>query len=313
MPIASLTKMMTALVVVAHSTAERPGADHARRRSTSPARESGCCRSGKRVPEMALLYGLLLPSGNDAAIALAQHVAQTQDRFIAMMNAHARAMGLRCTHFATVSGVVDQGNYSCATDLARARPRRPRAAAAARGSSPPAARSCRSRSRADKLFLYNNNPLLLTPLSGRRRRQDRLHDAGRPVPGGRRAPRPHVVRRRAAALGQPGRTGGEAAERGVCARALNPTADQSARRQRLALAGPEQQLVDPLDRPRPREQIALGELAAQLAEFGQLAGALDALGGDRDVERLRDAEHRTDDRAVIGVGARGRREASGRS
>jgi serine-type D-Ala-D-Ala carboxypeptidase (penicillin-binding protein 5/6) len=158
MPIASLTKMMTALVVTAHS---RPSD----RVLISPAAVHftgsgvGLLPLGKRVPELALLYGLLLPSGNDAAIALAQHVANTQTRFIAMMNAQARAMDLHCTHFSTVSGVVDQGNYSCATDLA--------VVAHAVLEQPVLRRIVASPSailafpiKHHKLFLYNNNPLM---------------------------------------------------------------------------------------------------------------------------------------------------------
>ena len=106
--------MMTALVVVAQRRAERPGADHACRAHFSGSGVGLLPRGQARPSERALLYGLLLPSGNDAAIALAQHVAGTQARFIAMMNDRARADGSGCTHFTTVSGIVDQGNYSCA-------------------------------------------------------------------------------------------------------------------------------------------------------------------------------------------------------
>jgi D-alanyl-D-alanine carboxypeptidase (penicillin-binding protein 5/6) len=72
----------------------------------------------KDVKLLTLLYGLLLPSGNDAAVALAQYVSGSQARFIGLMNAEARKLHLSCTHFTTVSGVVDQGNHSCAPDLA---------------------------------------------------------------------------------------------------------------------------------------------------------------------------------------------------
>jgi D-alanyl-D-alanine carboxypeptidase len=117
LPIASLTKMMTALVVVLHTrqNAKVLITPEAVRFTGSGV---GLLPVHKRVPLVPLLYGLLLPSGNDAAVALAQHVAGTQDRFIGMMNAEASKLGLTCTHFTTVSGVVDQGNYSCATDLA---------------------------------------------------------------------------------------------------------------------------------------------------------------------------------------------------
>jgi D-alanyl-D-alanine carboxypeptidase (penicillin-binding protein 5/6) len=106
-----------------------------------------------------MLYGLLLPSGNDAAIALAQHVAGTQARFIGMMNARAHAMGLRCSHFTTVSGIIDQGNHSCATDLAiiaHAVLRQPRLGPIVGSRSAVLPFPIKG----GKIWLYNNNPLL---------------------------------------------------------------------------------------------------------------------------------------------------------
>jgi serine-type D-Ala-D-Ala carboxypeptidase (penicillin-binding protein 5/6) len=117
LPIASLTKMMTALVVVDKA---KPNARVLITRQATQFTGSGVGELpvGKRVPPRPLLYGLLLPSGNDAAVALAQHVAHSQTRFVAMMNERAHRMGLSCTHFTTVSGIVDRGNHSCAADLA---------------------------------------------------------------------------------------------------------------------------------------------------------------------------------------------------
>jgi D-alanyl-D-alanine carboxypeptidase (penicillin-binding protein 5/6) len=158
LPIASLTKMMTALVVVASA----PSTDRVlvtRAAVDFSGSGVGLLPLGKAVSLETMLYGLLLPSGNDAAIALAQHVAGTQARFIAMMNERARAMGLRCTHFTTVSGIVDQGNHSCATDLA--------IMAHALLARPLLARIVGTRNavlpfpiKGGKLWLYNNNPLL---------------------------------------------------------------------------------------------------------------------------------------------------------
>ena len=116
MPIASLTKLMTALLVVEHTTPNEkvlitPDALHYTGSGV------GLLPRGKHVSVKALLYGLLLPSGNDAAIALADHVAHTQKRFVAMMNAKARSLGLRCTHFASPHG-LEPGNRSCPADLA---------------------------------------------------------------------------------------------------------------------------------------------------------------------------------------------------
>ncbi len=164
LPIASLTKMMTALVVVAHSS---PNARVLITRDALNYSGSGVglLPRGKRVPLVPLLYGLLLPSGNDAAIALADHVAGIQSRFIAEMNARADQMALPCTHYTTVSGIVDAGNHSCASDLALI--------AHTILDQPLLARIVGSRSailpfpiKGGKLFLYNNNPLLVLGYPG---------------------------------------------------------------------------------------------------------------------------------------------------
>ncbi|MBV8954369.1 MAG: D-alanyl-D-alanine carboxypeptidase [Solirubrobacterales bacterium] len=162
--IASLTKMMTALVVAEHAP---PSAQVYIRQAAIDYSGSGIglLPLHKKVRLETLMYGLLLPSGNDAAIALAQHVAGSEDRFIAMMNRRARTMGLRCTHFTTVSGIVDRGNYSCSADLA--------VMAHAVLAQPRLARIVATRSivlpfpiKGGKLYLYNNNPLLLARYPG---------------------------------------------------------------------------------------------------------------------------------------------------
>jgi D-alanyl-D-alanine carboxypeptidase (penicillin-binding protein 5/6) len=75
-------------------------------------------RKGERVRAWKLLDGLLLYSGNDDAVALAIASAGSRGRFIDEMNAKARELGMRGTHFSTPSGVVDRGNYSTAWDMA---------------------------------------------------------------------------------------------------------------------------------------------------------------------------------------------------
>jgi D-alanyl-D-alanine carboxypeptidase len=158
LPIASLTKMMTALVVAERSKpSDRVLITSAATHFTGSG--VGLLPLHKHVRELALLYGLLLPSGNDAAIALAQHVAGNQRRFIALMNAEAGELHLSCTHFTTVSGVVDDGNHSCAADLA--------VMAHDVLSQPLLKRIVATRDavvrfpiKGGKLFLYNNNPLL---------------------------------------------------------------------------------------------------------------------------------------------------------
>jgi len=158
LPIASLTKMMTALVV---ADRVRPGARVPITRQALAYHGSGVglLPRGRSIPVRTMLYGLLLPSGNDAAIALAQRAARTVPRFVSLMNARARAMGLACTRFSTPSGFRDTGNHSCAGDLAaiaRAVLREPRLApiVGTRSAELPFP------IKGGKLYLYNNNPLL---------------------------------------------------------------------------------------------------------------------------------------------------------
>jgi D-alanyl-D-alanine carboxypeptidase (penicillin-binding protein 5/6) len=117
LPIASLTKMMTALVVVAHSD---PGNRVRVTRQALAYQGSGVgvLPKGKLVRLESMLNGLLVVSGNDAAIALAQRIGGSVPRFVAMMNEHARTLGLRCTRFSRPDGIEDAGNHSCAADLA---------------------------------------------------------------------------------------------------------------------------------------------------------------------------------------------------
>jgi D-alanyl-D-alanine carboxypeptidase (penicillin-binding protein 5/6) len=115
-PMASLTKIMTALLTVERSHPDDPV------RITKAAlgytgSGIGLLPRGRRVRLETLLNGLLIVSGNDAAIALAVHLAGTERRFVAMMNGRAADWGLECTHFASSHGLED-GNRSCARDLA---------------------------------------------------------------------------------------------------------------------------------------------------------------------------------------------------
>lgn len=66
-----------------------------------------------------LLYALLLPSGDDAAVAIAEGVAGTEARFVAEMNAEAALLGLWRTHYANPDGLDENGHYTTARDLAQ--------------------------------------------------------------------------------------------------------------------------------------------------------------------------------------------------
>lgn len=76
-------------------------------------------QQGDRVSRRDLLYGILLPSGNDAANAAAVSVGGSIGAFVEMMNEKAQALELYDTHFVTPSGLDAQGHYTTALDLAR--------------------------------------------------------------------------------------------------------------------------------------------------------------------------------------------------
>jgi D-alanyl-D-alanine carboxypeptidase len=117
LPIASLTKMMTALIIAErHRLGERVAITP--EALAYQGSGMGVLTKGERVPLRDLLYGLLLVSGNDAAIALAQHDAGSVPSFVERMNLSARRLGLRCSRFSSPSGILDRGNYSCPRDLA---------------------------------------------------------------------------------------------------------------------------------------------------------------------------------------------------
>lgn len=115
--IASLTKMMTALLIAER---HRPGERVliTRRATRFGGSGIGLLPAGKRVRLEPLLYGLMLVSGNDAAIALAQHDAGGIDAFVERMNRRARRLRLDCTRFSSPSGILDRGTFSCPYDLA---------------------------------------------------------------------------------------------------------------------------------------------------------------------------------------------------
>ncbi|MGI8845295.1 MAG: D-alanyl-D-alanine carboxypeptidase family protein [Thermoleophilaceae bacterium] len=157
LPIASLTKIMTALAVVQETTPDEKvdiTADALKYQGSGV----GVLPKGKRVSLNAVLNGLLLVSGNDAAIALADHVSGTQRRFVALMNEKARLWGLRCTHFASPHG-LEKGNRSCAADLAvlaRLAMRSPRITKIVRRKEA----EFKFPIKGGKLYLYGHNPLI---------------------------------------------------------------------------------------------------------------------------------------------------------
>ena len=176
----------------------------------------------------SLLNGLMLVSGNDAAIALAVHVSGNERKFVRLMNEKARLWGLRCTRFASSHGLED-GNRSCAADLAvitRLAMREPRIARIARRPQV----SFRFPIKGGRLFLAGHNPLLRAGYRGAIGLKTGYTDAaGRCFVGVARRGRAHA-RRRAAGLTQPAQALGEAAEPRVLSLALGTSGPPHRRR-----------------------------------------------------------------------------------
>ena len=115
-PIASTTKIMTAVLALERLALTQPITIARVVPRATPFREG--LRAGERVRAWKLLYGLMLYSGNDDALALAIGAAGSRGAFVALMNRKARELGLRNTQFSGPSGVIDRGNASSAWDVA---------------------------------------------------------------------------------------------------------------------------------------------------------------------------------------------------
>ena len=118
---ASLTKMLTSYVVFAEMAQgkftlsdEVPVSEKAWRMTGSRT----FIEVGTRVPVEALLKGLIVQSGNDAAVALAEFVAGDELSFSDLMNRYARQLGMSGSHFRNASGLPDPDHYSTARDMA---------------------------------------------------------------------------------------------------------------------------------------------------------------------------------------------------
>ena len=115
--IASTTKIMTALVVLEQGTLEDTVEIPAE--ATGIEGSSMYLTAGERLTVEDLLYGMMLSSGNDAAVALAIYVSGSPEAFAREMNRKAQALGLVHTGFANPNGLDQEGNYSTAADLGR--------------------------------------------------------------------------------------------------------------------------------------------------------------------------------------------------
>lgn len=117
MLIASTTKIMTAIVVLEHC--ELDDLVEVDSRSAGIEGSSMYLKAGESYTVEDLLYGLLLVSGNDAASALALHVADSMEEFAELMNAKAVELGMTESSFKNAHGLDEEGHYSTARDMAK--------------------------------------------------------------------------------------------------------------------------------------------------------------------------------------------------
>ena len=114
---ASITKVMTALVAIRHGNLD----DLVTVTEDAVITEAGASlcniHPGDQLTLEQLLYGLMLPSGNDAGAAIAVHIAGSIPDFAAMMNEEAKAIGATGTHFTNPHGLTDEDHYTTAYDL----------------------------------------------------------------------------------------------------------------------------------------------------------------------------------------------------
>ena len=114
---ASTTKVMTAIVALEHGNLS----DMVTVTDAAIITEAGSSMAGispgDELTLEQLLYGLIIPSGNDAANAIAVHIAGSIEDFAAMMNEEAHRIGATGTHFVNANGLTAEGHYTTAYDL----------------------------------------------------------------------------------------------------------------------------------------------------------------------------------------------------
>lgn len=117
MRIASLTKIMTAIVAIEHGNLS--DVIKTPKRAVGKEGSSIYLQLGEEMTLHHMLYGLMLRSGNDAATAIAEHVGGSESGFVHLMNEKAAFIGLTNSSFKNPHGLDEEGHYSSANDLAK--------------------------------------------------------------------------------------------------------------------------------------------------------------------------------------------------
>jgi D-alanyl-D-alanine carboxypeptidase (penicillin-binding protein 5/6) len=121
LPPASLTKMMTSYIATHELDKGNISKDDKVRVSIKAWKTLGSrmfIKEGTSVVVEDLLRGIIIQSGNDASVAMAEFIAGSEDAFADLMNQHARLLGMNGTHFMNATGLPSQNHYTTATDLA---------------------------------------------------------------------------------------------------------------------------------------------------------------------------------------------------
>lgn len=114
--IASITKIMTAIIAIELGQMNEEAKTS--RRAIYTEGSSIYLEQGEKMTIEDLLYGLMLRSGNDAAVAISEHIGGSVEGFVHLMNEKAKWLGMTNTQFANPHGLTDEDHYSTAYDMA---------------------------------------------------------------------------------------------------------------------------------------------------------------------------------------------------
>ncbi|MBP3502421.1 MAG: D-alanyl-D-alanine carboxypeptidase [Clostridia bacterium] len=114
---ASTTKIMTAIIVVEKSNLDDVVTISSKAAGTGGSRLG--LKKNDKISMRDLLYGLMMKSGNDAAVAIAEQIAGSVDAFVVLMNEKVKELNLKDTHFVTPHGLDDPAHYTTAYELAQ--------------------------------------------------------------------------------------------------------------------------------------------------------------------------------------------------
>lgn len=114
---ASTTKILTAYIALKYGNLEDIVTVSANAVNVPADSSKAWLKQGDQLTLETLLYGLMLPSGNDAAVAIAEHISGSVEAFAELMNEEAKKIGATNSHFVTPHGYQDENHYTTAYDL----------------------------------------------------------------------------------------------------------------------------------------------------------------------------------------------------